>query len=250
MQPAPFVEDRRTQGDRLADRIEELIEARSLAPGDLVATKDELRVWSGNARATVNEAVRILCDRGRLVARPGPGGGVFVAKGNPLVTLGRTLLDVGAQSERITEMIAVRDHLETMVFEEAVRHRGAADIDDLRAEMDLIRAARDVPREFLTRIWSLHARIARITPNSVLSDLYLGLLDSLRTSVIDVAHPGGERTADYVDARVDAHQILVDTIASGDESLIPDALDAHALGQYSNKRGTGGLLAASDLQRR
>lgn len=241
MRIAPFSEDRRTQGDRLAERIEESISERSLKPGDLVATKDELRKWSGNARATVNEAVRILCDRGRLVARPGPGGGVFVAKGNPLVTLGRTLLDVGEQAERIEELIAVRDHLETMVFEEAVRHRADADIEGLKAEMELIRASRNDPSAFLARIWSLHAMIARITPNSVLSDLYLGLLDSLRSSVVDVAHPGGERSFGYVQSRIDAHQALVDTIVSGDESQIPNALAAHALGQYNDARDNVGL---------
>lgn len=241
MHIAPLSEDRRTQGDRLAERIEALVSERSLKPGELVATKDELRRWSGNARATVNEAVRILYDRGRVVARPGPGGGVFVAKGNPLVTLGRTLLDVGEQAERIEEMIAVRDHLETMIFEEAVRHRCDADVDELKVEMEAIRASRDDASEFLSRIWSLHEKIAKITPNSVLSDLYLGLLDSLRSSVVDVAHPGGARSVGYVESRVDAHQALVDTISSGDESRIPAALAAHSLGQYNDARDNVGL---------
>lgn len=241
MKIAPFSEDRRTQGDRLAERIDALISERSLQPGELVATKDELRRWSGNARATVNEAVRILSDRGRVIARPGPGGGVFVAKVNPLVTLGRTLLDVGEQAERIEELIAVRDHLETMVFEEAVRHRSETDIDELKVEMEAIRASSDEPSDFLSQIWSLHARIAKITPNSVLSDLYLGLLDSLRSSVVDVAHPGGTRSVGYVKSRIDAHQALVDAITSGDESQIPAALAAHALGQYNDARDNVGL---------
>jgi len=241
MHTARFFEDRRTQGDRLAERIDGLIADRGLKPGDLVATKTDLQEWSGNARATVNEAVRVLCDRGRLVARPGPGGGVFVAKGNPLVALGRTLLDVGEQSERITEMIAVRDHLEAMVFEEAVRHRLESDIEDLEVAMERIRDARDDARAFLARIWALHARIAEITPNSVLSDLYLGLLDSLRASVVDVANPDDERSDEYVDARIEAHQALVDAIVSGDEARIPAALDAHALGQYNEKRDNVGL---------
>lgn len=241
MHNARFFEDRRTQGDRLADRIEGLIADRELKPGDFVATKAELQEWSGNARATVNEAVRVLCDRGRLLARPGPGGGVFVAKGNPLVSLGRTLLDVGEQAERIKEMIAVRDHLESMVFEEAVRHRREADVADLEAAMEAIRAARDDARAFLAQIWSLHERIARITPNSVLADLYLGLLDSLRAGVVDVAHPGDERSREYVDSRIDAHRVLVETIVSGDESRIAAALDAHALGQYNDNRDNVGL---------
>lgn len=236
MTNASFIEDRRTQGDRLAGQIEELIAERGLHTGDLLATKDELREWCGNARATVNEAVRILCDRGRVSVRPGPGGGVFVAKPNPLVTLGRTLLDVGAQADHVRDMIEVRDYLEVMVFEEAVRHRTKRDIEDLKEEMAKVRATSDAPRDFLSQIWSLHARIATITPNSVLADIYLGLLDSLRSSVVEVAHPEGRSTA-YVDARIHAHQALVDTIESGDQAQIPTALKAHALGQYGGVNG-------------
>lgn len=243
MDGATFFEDRRTMGDQLANRIEELIARRDLSPGDLLATKEELRTWSGNARATVNEAVRILSDRGRVTARPGPGGGVFVAEANRLVSLGRTLLDVGAHVDQVRDMMAVRDHLEVLVFEEAVRHRTDKDIAELAAEMDQIHAVKDNPRGFVAQIWSLHARIARITPNAVLCELYLGLLETIQTTVINVANPL-ERTEEYVVARVNAHQILVDTIASGNESRIPAALDAHGLGQY-NEAGDNVAFASS-----
>jgi GntR family transcriptional regulator, transcriptional repressor for pyruvate dehydrogenase complex len=230
----------------LADWIEQLISDRELKPGDFLATKEELRTWSGTARATVNEAVRVLCDRGLLFARPGPGGGVFVAKANRLVSLGRTLLDVGEHGERVRDMIAVRDHLETLVFEEAVRHRTASDCEELRAEMQKVREAHDDSRVFVAQIWGLHARIARITPNAVLSELYLGLLDAMRSSVINVANPR-ERTEEYVDARVEAHQALVDTIISGDETQIPAALKAHGLGQY-NEKGDNIALASTAIK--
>ena len=49
-------------------------------PGDRIATKDELRERFGVAVATINEAVRLLETRGVIEARPGPGGGIFVAR--------------------------------------------------------------------------------------------------------------------------------------------------------------------------
>ena len=48
--------------------------------GERLATKDDLRKRFRVAVATVNEAMRRLETRGLIEARPGPGGGVFVAR--------------------------------------------------------------------------------------------------------------------------------------------------------------------------
>lgn len=228
MQNLDVFGDRRTRGDLLAERIDGLIEERGLRPGELIGTKDELRVWSGNARATVNEAVRILSDRGRVVARPGPGGGLFVAQGSSLVSLGRSLLDVGGKAGYIRDVMAVRDHMEELVIREAVRHRTAADIDELRRIVGALEELSGRPAEFIAKIWELHARIAEITPNAVLSDLYGWLLGSMRSTVMGVRRPA-DQTEEYLQVRIRAHTTLVDVIESGDEELVPEALRIHSL---------------------
>ncbi len=63
----------------VARQIEAEISARALKPGDRLGTKQELRQQYRVASATLNEAILVLCGKGTLEARPGPGGGIFVA---------------------------------------------------------------------------------------------------------------------------------------------------------------------------
>ncbi len=64
----------------VAQELEASLEADRRRPGERIATKDELRERFGVALATINEAVRLLETRGVIEARPGPGGGIFVAR--------------------------------------------------------------------------------------------------------------------------------------------------------------------------
>ena len=70
---------RLSRAEALAREIEEEISAGVVTTGDRLGTKDDLRRRFGVAAATVNEAVKLLETRGLAGARPGPGGGVFVA---------------------------------------------------------------------------------------------------------------------------------------------------------------------------
>src|ERR1700704_266749 len=70
---------RLSRAEALARELEEEISAGVLSTGDRLGTKEDLRQRFNVAVATVNEAVKLLETRGLVVARPGPGGGVFVA---------------------------------------------------------------------------------------------------------------------------------------------------------------------------
>ncbi|GAB3043204.1 FadR/GntR family transcriptional regulator [Sediminivirga luteola] len=214
-----------TRASELVTLIEAKIEDEGLQPGAHLGTKEDLRKLSGMARATVNEAVRLLCDRGRVEMRPGPGGGIFVAAPTPMVQLGRLFLSVGDQATHTSQVAAVRDHLESMIVEEAVRHRSAEDLRDLDSCLERIKAQREA-KEFLSAVWTLHERIAVITPNAVLRTTYLGLMQGIRTGVTAV-----ERTTDsdreYFDKRIAAHEALVEAIRSGDPEAVPEAIRIH-----------------------
>ena len=70
---------RLSRAEALAREVEEEIAAGILSTGDRLGTKDDLRLRFNVAVATVNEAIKLLDARGLVEARPGPGGGVFVA---------------------------------------------------------------------------------------------------------------------------------------------------------------------------
>lgn len=216
--------------------IEALIEDRSLQLGDRIATKSELRASSGAAPATVNEAIKLLQDRGRVSMKPGPSGGLFVAQADPGVQLGRFLVAVGKDGSRITDAIALRDFLETLVVEEAAGHRTEKDVSDLRSCLVQMEAARDDTRRLLDAIWALHDRIAAITPNVILKATYCGLTQFIRENVTGLPQAkraGGESNED----RIRVHRVIVNVIESGDVAKVPAAVKLHNEGFEAGHSG-------------
>src|SRR5579863_6333424 len=95
--PAPLP-PRISRAASVARQLEAWIRAEDRSPGDRIATKEELRERFGVAVATINEAVRLLEGRGVIEARPGPGGGIFVARAAVRVALMHTVLGIAPQS--------------------------------------------------------------------------------------------------------------------------------------------------------
>src|ERR1700744_4258006 len=78
-------------------------------PGERLGTKEDLRKRFGVAVATVNEAVRLLEMRGMIQARPGPGGGVFVARSSVRLAMSHVVLGFHTGSTSYAECLEVRD---------------------------------------------------------------------------------------------------------------------------------------------
>src|SRR3954449_7086051 len=137
--PATALASRVPRAEAVARDLEAEILGGRLAPGERIGTKDALRQRFGVAVATVNEAVRLLETRGLIEARPGPGGGGFVAassvraglrRGGPAGAVLGAAASVGAArrrgnlealgaAPRIEDCRAVRNGLEPLVCHEA-----------------------------------------------------------------------------------------------------------------------------------
>nr|WP_275936301.1 FCD domain-containing protein [Sinosporangium album] len=218
------------KAEALARHVEEMIVSRRLMPGDRIATKDELRQDTGLARATVSEAVRLLQSQGRVVVRPGPGGGLFVAPTDPVVRLGQTLLAVHSEPVTVADAVAVRDSLEPLVAADAARHRSARDIADLRVLLDAMSDAVADPERFLRANWRLHERIAQIVANKVLQTIYIGLAQFIQDQALAVSHDlSPHEHAVYKQHRLHLHVDLVQAIISGDPDQAELAARAHTL---------------------
>jgi GntR family transcriptional regulator, transcriptional repressor for pyruvate dehydrogenase complex len=218
-------DSRVSRAEALARRLEAEILGATVRPGDRLGTKDELKERFGVAVATVNEAIRLLQARGLVSVRPGPRGGVFAREPSPFVRLGHQVLALKHEGLRAADCLQVRNALDPVVVADAVRHCSAADAAELRERLERMRAARDDPTAFQHANWDLHRRIAEISPNSILRNLYTSLLDvvsgELATVIpdADFAQQAGELLA--------LHQELVAAIVAGDQERAARAAERH-----------------------
>ena len=213
---------------QLATEIEKSIIERRLQSGDRIATMDELREQSGYGRATIGETARLLSERGSVEVRPGRGGGLFVAPHEPGRPDTSHTADGTHRADRPSaDAIAVREALEELIALDAARHRTPDDIIDLRASMSAMQAVGADWTAFMAANWSLHERIAAITPNSLARGIYLATIRAVAELPVHPQTDNDEDAANYLGERTAIHARLVDAIASGDPDQTREAVEAH-----------------------
>src|SRR6266511_3968919 len=210
-------DSRVSRAEALARRLEARILDGGMRAGDRVGTKEDLRERFGVAVATVNEAIRLLQARGLVQVRPGPRGGVFASEPSPFVRLGHQVLALKHEGVRAADCLQVRDALEPVITVEAASFCSPADAADLRGRMERMQAAAGDPTAFLRANWDLHRRIADITPNRILRNLYVSLLDATE-SELGAVIPDSE-FAGTVDGLLTLHREVVAAIVAGDHEL-------------------------------
>src|SRR3954469_6790799 len=121
--PSSLLASRVPRAEAVARDLEAQILGGGPAPGERLGTKDDLRQRFGVAVATVNEAVRLLEMRGLIEARPGPGGGVFVATSSGRGALKRNGRQATWGAARFTDCLAVRNGIEDILCRDAATPR-------------------------------------------------------------------------------------------------------------------------------
>ena len=203
--------------------------ASKKGPGAKLGTKDELRALCSVSVGTFNEALKIAQNRGVVVLRPGPGGGVFAAKQSPLVRLGNWFLALDDDQTRVAEAVRMRNALDPLLVEDALWSSSPSDISAMRKQLQIMAAAVEASdaTAFTLANWHLHACIARASPNSILRGVYLGLLEVIETHTLSVESPESQPISEYIEYRQDLHTRMVDAIAAGDRELALQLVDEH-----------------------
>jgi DNA-binding FadR family transcriptional regulator len=208
----------------LADEIETQIVTGEIGSGQRLGTKDDLRQRYDVAYGTLNEALRILQQRGYVTSRTGPGGGLFASIPTASTRL-RHLLSGFPEGGTLKDCAEVRHALEEAVTLDATRSRTRADVADLNAILERMAATTGDPSAYLHENWRLHRRIAEMCSNRVLGNLYITLLDANEPQP-GVAVPDRHRTAD-ANENLLAHRELIDAVASGSAERARRAVAAH-----------------------
>lgn len=224
---------RTSRAELVARELErEIINDRE--PGDRLGTKVELRARFLVAVATMNEALRLLETRGLIEARPGPGGGVFVAPPATRLASAHAVLGFKSEARSYEDGIEVRDALEPLIVAYAARHHRAADVRAMRRLVKQMDEARTDPPAFFDYNWALHRRIAKLCPNDQLRRVYLMIVDVLETSI--------DRAQFEIfdgDGMVAVHRDLVEAIAKGEGPHVARAVAAHGPSRIRVQPGNG-----------
>ena len=217
----PSMEHRVSRAEAVARRVEaELSDAR-ISPGERLGTKNDLRVRYGVAAGTLNEAIRLLSDRGLVEARPGPGGGLFAKAPSPSTRLAQLVPSFREGGATTSDSLVVRHALEPLIVADAAAHATPEAAAALREIVGRMAAALDEPAAYLRANSELHERIAAMSPNTVLAGAYLAVLGF-------AAEQPSEDRVPPTRQSLQVHRDLVEAIAAGDQQKAARAVKRHA----------------------
>jgi DNA-binding FadR family transcriptional regulator len=221
--PSTALHSKVSRAESLARVLEQQIVDKSLTAGTRLGTKEDLRTQFRVAPATVNEAVRLLETRGMIEARPGPGGGVFVAAPSTRIKLNHLVLGFKVGDAPFEDCLSVRNALEPLMCVEAAKHCTAKDAKALRAFLKRLEKNSDDPSEFLKVNWELHRYLARMGKNAPLQTLYLTLLDYVDDGISRVTP---DESFDFKD-NLRIHRELIEAIIDGEPKRLDKAIAQH-----------------------
>lgn len=222
----PSADRQRSRAQTAAEQLATL--AAAAASGERLGTKEELRAMCGVSVGSFNEALRMTRLRGIITVRSGPSGGVFANRQSPMVRLGNAVLALDEDAASVAGAIRLRDALEPLLIQDSLHHASRNDVAALNGILAQLKTAADQRNAvaFLRSNWALHARIAEITPDTILRSLYLGLLEVIESHMLAVLPPDGESVPDLFERRYELHADLIGAIADGDSRAL-DVIRRH-----------------------
>ncbi|BDG59818.1 FadR/GntR family transcriptional regulator [Caldinitratiruptor microaerophilus] len=201
------------QSQLLADQLREHIAAAALPEGARLPSERELMQATGYSRATVREALRLLADQGLVRTRPGPNGGVFVARPGPDRLAHSLGILLEASHVDLAQLLEARVELES-----AAARLAAARITD-----DELRALRESCGRFAAAVeradldacveenLEFHVRVVAASHNEVLVLLHDAIRELVRVSTRDPVY-----SLEVQRQVVRAHDRIVDALEARD----------------------------------
>lgn len=213
-----------SRAQRVATAVEEGILRDRTPVGELLGRRTDLIERYGVSPAVMNEALRLLRERGLVDVRPGPGGGVFVTGTPPQVRLGALDLWFVPGTRDPVGLFEARGHLEDLLTEVAVDRAGPEDVRDMEWALDELRTAR-APRTYLEANMRLHLVIARAARIPVLAATYEAIVAIVRGSLVRVELlPGNDEMYSH---NIGVHAEIVAAVRDRDRDRLGKALLLH-----------------------
>ncbi len=216
--------ERRSRAQQVAVTIENALLTDRTPVGTSLGRRTDLMAEHNVSPTVMNEVLRILRDRGLVVVRPGPGGGVFVANQPPQVRLGALDLWFSGSGTDPLELFEARGHLEDVLTPVALDRAGPVDIRDMEWAVEEMRGAADA-RAYLEANLRLHLAIARAARIPVLAGMYEAIA-AIITGTLARAEllPGHEEMYAH---NIEVHAQIVMAIRDRDRDALTKLIGLH-----------------------
>lgn len=161
--------------EQVADRIQDLIVAESLKPGDKLPSERELAERLGLSRTVIREAIHALSVRGLVHVKPGCGAYVRELKPQDAVAPMGLLLKLRQKPRTLENIYEVRRAIEVEAAGLAAERATEEDIAVLEQTISELEAHADDPRRLAECDMAFHAAVAAATQN----ELFCVLVESV-----------------------------------------------------------------------
>ncbi|MGI3779164.1 MAG: FadR/GntR family transcriptional regulator [Janthinobacterium lividum] len=213
--------------DEAIARIQAMIVAGELKPGDRLAPEKELSESLGLSRSSLREAVKALALIRVLDVRRGDGTYVTTLEPSLLLEAISFVIDL-QQNSTYLEMFEVRRLLEPAASALAVDHLDGAALARLRAMVDGVDESTNV-EDLVAHDLAFHAAIVQASGNGYLC----ALLEALGSRTARARIWRGLTEERSVSRTLAEHRAIVDALARRDAELVRSLVVVHVSGVES-----------------
>lgn len=214
-----------SRASEIAAQIESDILKAGASSGAHMGLRKELLDRFGASPSVINEALRILRERGLITVKPGPYGGVFVSEDVQWIQLGGINMWFRKSALDPLELFRSRMHLEDLLARVAVERATPDDIRSLHWALDSLRTARGSAQDYWSANLRLHTEIAHASKLTFLDETYQALLICLSQRMMHAEFVGDHEP--LLEKNIAVHAELVRAIQTKDPDLLDEVLARH-----------------------
>ena len=212
-------------GNVAVERIQELILAEGLTPGDPMPTESALCEQLAISRSSVREAMRTLASLDIVEVRHGHGTFVGQLSLSPLVDglLFRARMDDGNDLRALREVVELRIAIDLSVADQLVELYRDSSNPDLEELVEQMRELASAGRPFPDADAAFHTALFSRLDNGLLRQLAQAFWEIHTVAVPLLQVPPAEDILDTVDA----HQAMLSALEDGDAEAYRAAVIEH-----------------------
>jgi GntR family transcriptional regulator, transcriptional repressor for pyruvate dehydrogenase complex len=215
--------DRTILSKSVEDAIVDAIQSKKIPPGAKLPSEHELCQQFGVSRTVVREALRALNSRGLIAIMKGKGIFCREFSGTDAAAPLQFYLRMNFRREYVLDIVHARQILEPAIVELTARNRTMKDLEQMSADIDLLKTCKADFAELSRVDTQFHIDIAKSSGNSLMPLLIEPihrLIPEIKSSVYATVKEARESAVLW-------HQKILDGIVSGNARAAREAMVQH-----------------------